>query len=85
MCKDKFMYIKACNPSLSCNESSDKLQLTHFIVTLFPVVYYIKTVNKTIYTKIQKDSFGSNELENLSQKISKIQILSCFSKDENLS
>lgn len=77
MCKDAFMYIKACNPSSSCNESSDKLQLTHFIVTLFPVVYYIKTVNKTIYTKIQ--------LENLSQKISKIQILSCFSEDANIS
>lgn len=77
MCKDAFMYIKACNPSSSCNESSDKLQLTHFIVTLFPVVYYIKTVNKTIYTKIQ--------LENLSQKRSKIQILSCFSEDANIS
>lgn len=79
------MCIKACNRSSWCNDSSDKLQLTHSVVILFPIVYYIKTVNKTIYMKIQKDSFGSDELENLSQKISKIQILSCFSEDVNLS
>lgn len=78
------MCIKACNPSSWRNDPSDKLQLTHFVVTLFPIVYYIKTVNKIIYMKIQKDNFGSDELENLSQKISKIQILSCFSEDANL-